>query len=381
MYKNKLDQNELLEIIRPFTSMAGLSIPAPEMIKSIINTTDNQKIKKVLTEILGDIQKGKGLSESFSGYAPAFFTNMLQTGEKTNNLYFTLKQLADYYEKESNLEKKINTALFYPMLILITSVFVFFFIYIYIMPAFINEYDNLNFKLPLVTLIYETIFKTIQKWQITISLLVLIFIFIVINNKYKWKYTLKSILKTFALILTGYVIYSIYAPFLWVYLIFFLIIMFYKSRWKLNLLAFFPYMKKIYIKASIIKYFDLMILFMSMNYPITKAMTESISVIDNPYLKKDLLIVNDSVNKGRSLKDSFSDAKVFNKYSLLNPDSSDIYLSMKTASYNLEREVSNLSIGLAMLIEPVALIIIGIFILLMLSNVWDTIYHFISILG
>lgn len=157
--------------------------------------------------------------------------------------------------------------------------------------------------------------------------------------------------------------------------------MFYKSRWKLNLLAFFHYMKKIYIKASIIKYFDLMILFMSMNYPITKAMTESISVIDNPYLKKDLLIVNDSVNKGRSLKDSFSDAKVFNKYSLLNPDSSDIYLSMKTASYNLEREVSNLSIGLAMLIEPVALIIIGIFILLMLSNVWDTIYHFISILG
>ena len=95
-----------------------------ELIQSQIT---NRMLKKIIGGTAADIRGGSSLSAALSKHPLAFsavYHRAIAAGEQGGNLEIVLRQMADYMERSVNTEKKVKSALTYPIIIVIVAVVV-----------------------------------------------------------------------------------------------------------------------------------------------------------------------------------------------------------------------------------------------------------------
>jgi len=177
----------------------GVSLPRAFKILSI--QTKNEKLRKALETISGEIAKGKSLSESLRLF-PEIFSNLyqetLKIGEETGTLEDSLKILSNQMEREYNLKSKIRVAMVYPMIILIMAFLIGIFMMIFVVPKLKATFEELDVELPFSTkIILSSADFLIKNWP-GIVFIVAILIFVLViglrsqkGGKFKSKLTLK----------------------------------------------------------------------------------------------------------------------------------------------------------------------------------------------
>ncbi|MDA8096155.1 MAG: type II secretion system F family protein [Clostridia bacterium] len=101
-----------------------------------------------------EVQTGRTLSESMSGVdsrIPALLARMVATGEASGNLDEILLNMAQYYEQETAIRKKIKGALVYPVLLTVVSVALLFFVFTYLIPQIEILLAGTGAQLPALT--------------------------------------------------------------------------------------------------------------------------------------------------------------------------------------------------------------------------------------
>ena len=76
---------------------------------------------------------------------------MIRAGEATGNLDESLERLAFSYEKQFNLQKKVQSTMAYPLILLIMTLVVAGFLMLTIVPQFVTMFDDMGAELPLIT--------------------------------------------------------------------------------------------------------------------------------------------------------------------------------------------------------------------------------------
>ena len=119
----------------------------------ILIDESNDKVRVVLKEILGDIEKGNSIKSSFENTKAFsnFYISMIAAGELSGNLDDVMDKLATYYDKENKLKNKITSILIYPAILIITMIISFVFILIFLIPNFEDIYADNNIKTPGLT--------------------------------------------------------------------------------------------------------------------------------------------------------------------------------------------------------------------------------------
>jgi type IV pilus assembly protein PilC len=115
------------------------------------NQITNQTLKKTIGEISSDIRGGTSLSKALGRHPRAFssmYSRAIAAGEQGGNLEVVLRQMADYVEKGVVTEKRIKSALTYPVVVVIVMVVVIVVMVTKVFPTFINLYSQLGADLP-----------------------------------------------------------------------------------------------------------------------------------------------------------------------------------------------------------------------------------------
>ncbi len=102
------------------------------------------------------IQRGSDLSEALQIVSPApslFIQSMVKAGEKTGTLAKSLSEVADDLEQEWLLERKIQAALTYPLLLLGSVLIVVFVLSIWVLPIYEKLFTSLGTHLPYLTVV------------------------------------------------------------------------------------------------------------------------------------------------------------------------------------------------------------------------------------
>ena len=145
---------EMSMFCRQMASLLKSGIPLYQALMRVTETTKNQLLHRVLSEIMEEIQSGTALSDALEHYPKIFtmvFVNVCRTGEQTGNLYESFSYLSQYTAMEANTRKKIFAALRYPAIVmsgLIAAIVVLNYV---VVPAFSAMYKNFDQPLPLVT--------------------------------------------------------------------------------------------------------------------------------------------------------------------------------------------------------------------------------------
>lgn len=125
----------------------------------------NKKFKKVLIKISNDIKKGFSLSEAMEQHPGIFnslYISLVKAGEVSGTLHTVLDELSDYLEKIEDTQRKVLSALTYPVFIIFVLVAVVFFLFYVIIPKFSEIYSRFDAELPAPTVIAINISNFLQ---------------------------------------------------------------------------------------------------------------------------------------------------------------------------------------------------------------------------
>jgi len=151
---NKVSTLEKANFCRYMAVMlkAGLSIS--EAIDIIGSETENRKMKLILQSLSFELQEGGEISASLARYPEVFdpiFLALIKAGEQSGSLEKTFQYLNNQLYAVYRLNKKIQGAMMYPMVIIAAMFGIGFLMMTFVLPRLSDTFLKMKIPLPLPT--------------------------------------------------------------------------------------------------------------------------------------------------------------------------------------------------------------------------------------
>jgi type IV pilus assembly protein PilC len=163
----RLRTRDLAIFTRQFATMINAGLPLMQCLEIQTQQTDKPGFRKVLREIMDDVEGGATLAEALRKQKSTFSTlyvNMVEAGESGGALDVILVRLANYLEKAAALARKIRGAMIYPVMIIAVAILAVTVILIAVIPTFAKLFAEFGAELPLPTRIVIGISDLLRKY-------------------------------------------------------------------------------------------------------------------------------------------------------------------------------------------------------------------------
>ncbi len=196
--RKKIKIDELIIFSRQLATMVNAGIPLVTALDILAEQIEHVFFKEVVSKIRDDVETGSSLSEALGKHKNIFstlFVNMVRAGESSGMLDEILDRVSTYLEKTSTLQKKIKSALMYPLVVTVMALGITTFLMIKVVPVFSEIYSGFGAELPLPTQVMLNISAFMRKYfYVAIGIFVMFYVFI---NRYvkteKGKVTLDTL--------------------------------------------------------------------------------------------------------------------------------------------------------------------------------------------
>jgi len=120
----------------------------------LIGDMDKPAMKALLIEMRGNLEKGQPFYSTFAKYPKYFssvFVNLIKAGETSGNLEMVLENLTISLEKDQDIQRKIKSALTYPIILMVGSLSVLIVMVTFAVPKLANIFSSFPTQPPLFT--------------------------------------------------------------------------------------------------------------------------------------------------------------------------------------------------------------------------------------
>src|SRR6188472_4095323 len=149
----RVNSKNLAVFTRQFSVMIDAGLPLVQCLE-ILGTEEDKSFASVILATRGDVESGMSLADAMKRHPKTFdplFTNMIAAGEAGGILDTILKRLATYIEKAVKLKSQVQSAMIYPVAVIVIAVLVVGVILWKVIPTFASLFSGLGAELPLPT--------------------------------------------------------------------------------------------------------------------------------------------------------------------------------------------------------------------------------------
>jgi len=164
-FKNRVPLSTLVFFTRQLSTMFSAGLTLEKSIFFLSQEEKHKKFKKILGDLDQNIKRGMLLSDTLERHPGVFnnlFISMVRAGEVSGKLAETLQELADYLETVEETQRKVKSAMYYPVFIMGFLVITLFLTFTYLIPSFSDVYDQLGSELPYYTILMVNIGEWLQ---------------------------------------------------------------------------------------------------------------------------------------------------------------------------------------------------------------------------
>lgn len=139
---------------RQFVSMSRAGVSILECLKLLEDQTENKQLKKAITGVRGNVEKGETLSESLKLYPkvfPELMVNMVAAGEASGSLDVALERMGEQFEKSAKIRAMVKKAMIYPIVVMIVAIAVVVLMLVVVIPRYTSMFEELGTELPGIT--------------------------------------------------------------------------------------------------------------------------------------------------------------------------------------------------------------------------------------
>ena len=345
----KVSDLEKIYLLKNLSLMIKAGLPLTEIFDTLIDQAKSKKLKSALEEIKKKVSDGFSLYNAFSLYPeifPPIFLGLIKLGEESGQLANITEHLHFLFLSQYEFKKKINSALIYPSMIIITALLVFLSFFVFLLPRLTELFTRLEIKLPLITRILIGIIGFFQKNLpfIFIAIVIIVILYLLLSKN-------KKIRKIFQ-----------------------------------QLDFSLPIIGKILREINLSHFSKNLGLLLKSGMPIEKAFLLNLEITQNEVYKEKIEKILDLIRKGERLSTSLEKfpkdfPKNFSKIVSSGEKSGNLIESLEYLSSFYETELERDTKDLTIAFEPLLLIIVGLIIAFIALAIISPIYQYISALG
>ena len=339
---DKLRTVDLLLFSRQMYTLLKAGVPILRSLSGLQESVQNRTLIAALQDIRESLDSGRELSLSLNRHPKIFspfYISMVRVGEITGTLEEVFLRLFHYLEFESEMRGRIQSALRYPMFVIITMAVALVVINIFVIPAFASIYKGFKTELPIITklLIGFSDFM-VHSWPLLLVILV------------------TAVIGARAYLRTSD------GKFQW-------------DKLKLRL----PIAGPIMLKGTLARFARSFALAIKSGIPVVEALNAVALVVDNDFIAQRIDHMRDSVGRGESILRAAITAGVFTpvvqQMIAVGEETGELDDLMQEVAELYEREVEYEVRTLSEQIEPILIITLGVMVLILALGVflpiWD----------
>ena len=331
---------------RQLSTLINAGLPLIQSLRSVEDQTVSKPLKKIIADIITDLEGGKAFSVALAKYPKVFdkvYISLVAAGEISGTLDTGLERLADQQEKDSDILSKVRGAMIYPIVVLIVMIAVVGFMIVKVLPQVESIYAGIpGATLPFLTKFLLAISHFVTHfWWIT---LIIIIALVLLYTRGSKTATGKNLV----------------------------------DRFKMKAWPFGPLFMKLYM-ARFARTASTLV---SSGVPLLQMLDITADAVDNVHISRSLRNAAEKVKGGKSLSEAITNDPNFlvlvpNMLKIGEQSGSLEAMLDRVASY-YEKEVDNEIKTISTIIEPVLMVIMGILALLIVAAILMPIYGLVN---
>jgi type IV pilus assembly protein PilC len=146
-------------------TMLEAGLPMARALSVMERQARDKKLKSVFSKIRNSVSQGKSLNEALSQFPnvfPELFISMVKAGEESGSVSGSLKSVGSQMERTHLLVRKLRGAMIYPAIVLTAMVIITVLLLVYLVPILSETFESLNLELPLSTKIVIVLSNFLQ---------------------------------------------------------------------------------------------------------------------------------------------------------------------------------------------------------------------------
>lgn len=154
LFRRGMTAWELALLTRQLSTLIAAGIPVEECLRAVSRQTERPALQSLLLAVRARVIEGYTLAQALSEFPQAFpdlYRATVAAGEKSGHLDLVLNQLADYTEARYDLQKKIQGALIYPIILTVLASAIVMGLLTYVVPDIVKVFQSSRQELPLLT--------------------------------------------------------------------------------------------------------------------------------------------------------------------------------------------------------------------------------------
>ncbi len=331
---------------RQLSTLINAGLPLIQSLRSVEDQTVSKPLKKIIADIITDVEGGKAFSVALAKYPKVFdkvYISLVAAGEISGTLDTGLERLADQQEKDSDILSKVRGAMIYPIVVLIVMIAVVGFMIVKVLPQVESIYAGIpGATLPFLTKFLLAISHFVTHfWWIT---LIIIIALVLLYTRGSKTATGKNLV----------------------------------DKFKMKAWPFGPLFMKLYMA----RFARTAATLVSSGVPLLQMLDITADAVDNVHISRSLRNAAEKVKGGKSLSDAITNDPNFlvlvpNMLKIGEQSGSLEAMLDRVASY-YEKEVDNEIKTISTIIEPVLMVIMGILALLIVAAILMPIYGLVN---
>lgn len=150
----KVRSRDLMVFTGELSTLLKAGLPLDRSLGSLSTLTENETLKRIVTEVLGRVQEGRSLSQALAEHAdvfPPLYVNMIRAGEAGGVVDTVLERLAEYLESSEKTREEIKSAMVYPIILAVTAGGAILIMLTFVLPKFATIFADLGTAMPAST--------------------------------------------------------------------------------------------------------------------------------------------------------------------------------------------------------------------------------------
>lgn len=171
----RISSKDKVTFTRSLATLIEAGLPLSQSLHTIVDQTQNPKMRQVVQDIIVSVEGGHSLGDSFAKHPQVFdrvFLALIRAGEISGTLDQALRRIADQQEKDAETMRKVRGAMYYPGIVLVVIIAVVIFMMVTIVPQVAKLYEGLGKDLPVLTAaLVATSTFIVKFWWLVVVLL------------------------------------------------------------------------------------------------------------------------------------------------------------------------------------------------------------------
>jgi len=154
-------------LCQQLATLVEAGVPLLKSLEVVSAQIESRMLLVAMEEIRRDVAAGRTFRDALAKHPRLFgnlWVNLVETGEASGHLGQSLQQLARHFESAQHLKNEVQTALTYPACLVVAAILVLGVFVYWLVPKFTTIFTSFNIELPLITRIIIDVSNGARKY-------------------------------------------------------------------------------------------------------------------------------------------------------------------------------------------------------------------------